>query len=178
MTHAPLLPKATAKWLIENTALSFKQIGDFCQLHTLEIEAIANDEVVRGMVPFDPIISGQATMADIHACEKEPAKPLTLLQPTDIAHAKQKKGGRYTPMIKRQDKPNAIAWILKHHPGMSDMQICKLLGTTKNSINAVRTKSHWNIKNIHSTSPVDMGLCKSSELEAAIAAIRPAKVAP
>lgn len=175
MNNAPLLPKATAKWLIENTALTFQQIADFCNVHVLEIEAIANDEVARGIVPFDPIVSGQATSQDIAACEKDPQKRLTLIVPDEIRSQKGK-GGRYTPVSKRQDKPNAIAWILKHHPEIPDAQIIKLLGTTKTTIHAVRNKTHWNMKNIHSTNPVDLGLCKQSELDAILAAIKPKKV--
>lgn len=171
---APLLPKATAKWLIENTALTFVQIGDFCKLHYLEVEAIANDEIARGIVPFDPVQTGQVTLADIASCEKNPENRLTLIVQAEFKQTK-KKGGKYTPVSKRQDKPNAIAWILKHHPEMSDSQIIKLLGTTKSTIHAVRDKTHWNAKNIHSTNPVDLGLCKQTELDAAVAAIKTKK---
>ncbi len=172
---APLLPKATAKWLIENTALTFAQIGEYCQLHSLEIEAIANDEVAKGIVPFDPIANKQLTQVDIDACEQDVNKKLTLLESAALAQARKKKGARYTPVSKRQDKPNAIAWIVKHHPDMTDAAISRLLGTTKPTIKAIREKSHWNIKNIHSTNPVDLGLCRQTELDVAIAKIAPKK---
>ncbi|USO01709.1 MAG: DUF1013 domain-containing protein [Alphaproteobacteria bacterium] len=170
---APLLPKATAKWLIENTALSFSQIADYCQLHTLEIEAIANDEVAKGIVPFDPLTSKQVTKEDIVACEKNPDRKLTLLESAALAQARKTKGGRYTPVSKRQDKPNAIAWLVKHHPDMTDAAIVRLLGTTKPTIKAIREKTHWNIKNIHSTNPVDLGMCRQTELDAVVAKIIP-----
>lgn len=172
---APLLPKATAKWLIENTALTFAQIGEYCQLHSLEIEAIANDEVAKGIVPFDPIANKQVTREDITACEKDPSKKLTLLESAALAQARKKKGGRYTPVSKRQDKPNGIAWLVKHHPDMSDAAISRLLGTTKPTIKAIREKTHWNIKNIQSTNPVDLGLCRQTELDAVVAKIAPKK---
>lgn len=173
--NAPILPKATAKWLIENTGLTFQQIGEFCALHTLEVEAIANDEVARGIVPFDPVISGQVTKDDLDSCEKDPKKRLTLIVPDEIRSQKKKKGGKYTPVSKRGDKPNAIAWVVKHHPEMADSQIIRLLGTTKTTIKSIREKTHWNMKNIHSANPVDLGLCKQTELDAAVSKIKPKK---
>lgn len=165
----PLMPKATAVWLVENTALSFEQIAAFCGLHHLEVQAIADGEVAVGMVGLDPIANGQLTKAEIERCEKNPDLRLKLLVPDLPAPVARSKGPRYTPITKRGDKPDAIAWVIKHHPELSDAQISRMIGTTKPTIAAVRDRSHWNAANIKPRSPVLLGLCTQRELEEALA---------
>jgi hypothetical protein len=167
----PLMPKATAVWLVENTALTFEQIAAFCGLHSLEVKAIADGEVAVGMVGLDPIANGQLSKEEIERCEKNPNGRLQLLVqdlPQPIARSK---GPRYTPVTKRGDKPDAISWLLKHHPDLSDAQLCRLIGTTKPTIAAVRDRTHWNAQNIKPRSPVLLGLCTSRELEEALAQV-------
>ena len=169
----PLMPKATAVWLVENTALSFEQIADFCGMHALEIQAIADGEVATGIVGFDPIGSGQLTRAEIERCEADPDAHLAMTS-SDVPQPRAKqKGARYTPVSKRQDRPDAIAWLLKHHPELSDAQVGKLLGTTKATIQAIRDKSHWNASNIKARNPVTLGLCSEADLEKAVILARP-----
>ena len=165
----PLMPKATAVWLVENTALSFEQIAAFCGLHHLEVQAIADGEVAVGMVGLDPIANGQLTKSEIERCEKNPDLRLKLLVPDLPAPVARSKGPRYTPITKRGDKPDAIAWIVKHHPELSDAQVSRLIGTTKPTIAAVRDRTHWNAANIKPRSPVLLGLCSQRELEEALA---------
>jgi len=169
----PLMPKATAVWLVENTALSFEQIADFCGLHPLEIQAVADGEVAAGIVGLDPVANGQLTRAEIVRCEANPDAVMRI-NATDYPQPRAKsKGARYTPVSKRQDRPDAIAWILKHHPELSDSQICKLIGTTKPTIQSVRDKTHWNATNIKPRNPVTLGLCTEPELEKAVTLARP-----
>ena len=169
----PLMPKATAVWLVENTALSFEQIADFCGMHALEIQAIADGEVATGIVGFDPIVSGQLTRAEIERCEADPDAHLTITR-SDVPQPRAKqKGARYTPVSKRQDRPDAIAWLIKHHTELSDAQIGKLLGTTKATIQAIRDKTHWNAPNIKARNPVTLGLCSEADLEKAVVLARP-----
>ena len=169
----PLMPKATAVWLVENTALSFEQIADFCGLHALEIQAIADGEVAVGIAGLDPVANGQVTLAEIKRCEADEDGRLKLII-NDFLQARDKpKGARYTPVSKRQDRPDALAWLLKHHPDLSDAQICKLIGTTKPTIQAVREKTHWNSTNIKPRNPVTLGLCSESDLEKSVALARP-----
>ena len=168
----PLMPKATAVWLVENTALSFEQIAAFCGLHLLEVKAIADGEVAAGMVGMDPVASGQLTKGEIERCAADPNRRL-LLQVQDLPQPMQRsKGPRYTPVTKRGDKPDAIAWLVKTHPDLSDSQISRLIGTTKPTIAAVRDKSHWNATNIKPRNPVLLGLCTQRELEEALAQLR------
>jgi hypothetical protein len=168
----PLMPKATAVWLVENTALTFEQIAAFCGLHALEIKAIADGEVAVGMVGFDPVASGQLTRAEIERAERVPSVRLSL-QVQDLPQPVQRsKGPRYTPVTKRGDKPDAIAWLLKSHPDLSDTQISRLIGTTKPTIAAVRDRTHWNAQNIKPRNPVLLGLCTQRELEEALAQLR------
>ncbi|CUW40557.1 conserved protein of unknown function(containing DUF1013 domian,34-169) [Magnetospirillum sp. XM-1] len=165
----PLMPKATAVWLVENTALSFEQIADFCGLHPLEVQAIADGEVAAGIVGLDPVANGQVTRAEIERCEGNPDGHLKLTV-TDIPQPRAKpKGARYTPVSKRQDRPDAIAWILKHHPELSDAAISKLIGTTKPTIQSVRDKTHWNATNIKPRNPVTLGMCSEADLEKVVA---------
>jgi uncharacterized protein len=169
---APLMPKATAVWLVENTALTFEQIADFCELHPLEIQAIADGEVANQMQGLDPVANGQTTAEEIARCQADPQLRLRLspkaLPPQMFRH----KGPRYTPIAKRQDKPDAIAFLLKGHPELSDAQICKLIGTTKPTIAAVRDRTHWNSTNIKPRHPVELGLCTFAEFEAALSRSR------
>ncbi|UEM02145.1 DUF1013 domain-containing protein [Skermanella rosea] len=168
----PLMPKATAVWLVENTALTFEQIAAFCGLHSLEIKAIADGEVAVGMVGLDPIANGQLSKEEIERCEKDPDAKLRLLVQDLPQPVARSKGPRYTPVTKRGDKPDAIAWIVKQFPDLSDAQVSRLIGTTKPTIAAVRDRTHWNTPNIKPRSPVLLGLCTQRELEEAIATIR------
>jgi uncharacterized protein len=169
---APLMPKATAVWLVENTSLTFEQIADFCELHPLEIQAIADGEVANQMQGLDPVANGQTTADEIERCQADPEARLKLspqaLPPQLVKH----KGPRYTPVAKRQDKPDAIAFLLKSHPELSDGQISKLIGTTKPTIAAVRDRTHWNSPNIKPRHPVGLGLCTLEELDQAISRSR------
>ncbi len=165
----PLMPKATAVWLVENTALTFEQIAEFCGLHPLEVQAIADGEVAAQMQGLDPVANGQITPEEIKRCEQDPKARLTLAEQAQPVPLVKHKGPRYTPISKRQDKPDAIAWLLKNHPELSDGQVSKLVGTTKPTIQAVRDRSHWNAPNIKPRHPVSLGLCTLEELEAAVA---------
>ena len=164
----PLMPKATAVWLIENTGLTFDQIAEFCAIHPLEVQAIADGESSVGMVGFNPITSQQLTADEIKRCEADPTTHLQLMPPVTADSLLGKKQTRYTPVAKRQDRPDAIAWLLKFHPNLTDAQICRLLGTTKPMIKSIRTRTHWNTGNIKPRSPVQLGLCTQSELDAVI----------
>ena len=168
----PLMPKATAVWLVENTTLTFEQIAEFCGVHPLEVQAIADGEVAIGIVGLDPVTNGQVTREEIVRCEADDSARLRLLVAQAVAHAKAK-GARYTPVSKRQDKPDAIAWLLKHHPELSDAQLCKLIGTTKDTIAKVRDRSHWNTANIKPRNPVTLGLCSEPDLEKAVIIAQP-----
>ncbi len=161
----PLMPKATAVWLIENTGLSFEQISDFCGLHPLEVQAIADGESAIGMIGMNPVTSGQVTQSEIERCEADVNARLVMTVPMDAASILGKKKGKYTPVAKRGDRPDAIAWILKYHPEIPEIRICKLLGTTKNMVNSVKTRTHWNASNIKPKSPVLLGLCTQSEMD-------------
>ena len=161
----PLMPKATAVWLVENTALSFIQIAEFCGLHELEIQAIADGEVGMGMQGMDPIANGQLAKEEIDRCQKDPTTRLKLARSDNPVPKARGKGARYTPVSKRQDRPDGIAWLLKNHPELQDTQIAKLLGTTKPTIKAIREKSHWNSTNITARNPVTLGLCTEADLE-------------
>jgi len=168
----PLMPQATAVWLIENTALSFQQVGDFCGLHVLEVQGIADEEAAYSIKAKNPITSGELTTDNIKECEKDNTKPLVLAKLSTTISSKKKKAPRYTPLSRRQDRPNAIAWIIKFHPEMSDGQISRLIGTTKFTITQIRERSHWNISNVSPKDPVMLGLCKQNELAGAITKAR------
>jgi uncharacterized protein len=167
MAH-PLMPKATAVWLVENTGLTFEQIADFCGLHPLEVQAIADGEVSM-LQGLDPVANGQTTREDIERCEKDPNERLRLAAKAIPVALVKHRGPRYTPVSKRGDKPNAISWLLKNHPELSDGQIAKLVGTTKPTINAVRDRTHRNMQEIKPQHPVSLGLCTVAELDEAIA---------
>ncbi len=163
-----LMPKATAVWLVENTALSFKQIADFCGLHELEVQGIADGDVAAGVRGFDPIANNQLTQEEIEKGEKDPLHKLKMKHNPAAVGEQKRRGPRYTPLSKRQDRPAAILWLVKFHPELSDGQIGKLIGTTKPTIKAIRERTHWNIANIQPVDPVALGLCKQSELDAAV----------
>jgi hypothetical protein len=165
----PLMPKATAVWLIENTTLSFEQIAGFCGMHPLEVQGIADGEVAIGIVGKSPVESGQLSLEEIQRCEKDSDARLTLAGDARKYMSNKVKGSRYTPVARRQDKPDAIAWILKNHPELGDAQIVRLIGTTKSTIEAIRTKTHWNSQNIKAKDPVMLGLCTQIDLEATVA---------
>jgi hypothetical protein len=165
------MPKATAVWLVENTTLTFEQVGDFCGMHPLEVQGIADGEVAVGIIGQDPIASGQLTPENIKHCENNPDTRLELTANAEkfITSKAKVKGGRYTPVARRQDKPDAVAWFIKFHPTVPDAQIVRLVGTTKNTINAVRTRSHWNSTNLKPRDPVLLGLCTQTRLDDVIA---------
>ena len=162
---APLMPKATAVWLVENTSLTFEQIAAFCELHPLEVQAIADGEVANQMQGLDPVANGQTTAEELARCQTDPEARLKLSESAIPPQYVRHKGPRYTPIAKRQDKPDAIAWLTKNHPELSDAQISKLIGTTKPTIAAVRDRTHWNSPNIKPRHPVGLGLCTLDELE-------------
>jgi len=164
----PLMAKATAVWLVDNTTLSFKQIADFCGLHELEVQGIADGDVAAGVKGFDPVANNQLTQDEIDAAEKDPLHKLTLKYNAAAVGEEKRRGPRYTPLSKRQDRPASILWLVKFHPELSDGQISKLVGTTKPTIQAIRERTHWNIANIQPIDPVALGLCKQIELDAAV----------
>jgi len=166
--NQPLMPKATAVWLIDNTALSFEQIAAYCNLHVLEVQGIADGEVAKGIQGLDPIMSNQLTKEEIGRCEQDPKRRLVMRKQDLPEPLKRTKGPRYTPVAKRQDKPDGVAFLLKHFPDLKDSQISKLIGTTKNTIQAIRERSHWNSQNIKPRDPVLLGLCTQTELNAAV----------
>ena len=168
----PLMPKATAVWLIDKTSLSFEQIADFVGMHPLEIQAIADGEVAIGIVGHDPVGSGQLTREEIARCEADPTARLHLSRSTLPMPTARGKGARYTPVSKRNDKPNAIAWLLKNHPELTEAQLAKLIGTTKETIAKVRDRTHWNAANIKPADPVTLGLCSQGDLNAEVEAAR------
>ena len=164
----PLMPKATAVWLIDKTALTFEQIADFCGMHPLEVQAIADGEVAQGIMGYDPVANNQLSAEDIVRCEKDSSARLRILA-SAVPTSKKTKGGRYTPVAKRNDRPDAIAFLLRNFPQLSELQLSKLLGTTKETIQKVRERSHWNSANIKPRDPVILGLCKQSDLNDAVA---------
>jgi hypothetical protein len=167
--NTPLMPKATAVWLVDNSSLTFEQIADFCGLHPLEVKGIADEDVAKGIKGQDPVASGQLTREQIEAAEKDPKVRLKMAPPKyKIPPVKTKKAPRYTPVSKRQDKPDAVYWILRNHPEFTDADIIKLIGTTKSTIQKIRERSHWNAANIKAVDPVTLGLCTQLELDLAV----------
>ena len=164
----PIMAKATAVWLVDNTTLSFKQIADFCELHELEVQGIADGDVATGVKGFDPIANNQLDADEIKKAEADPLYPLKLKFYAAAQGEEKRRGPRYTPLSKRQDRPASILWLVKFHPELSDGQISKLVGTTKPTIQAIRERTHWNISNIQPIDPVALGLCKQSELDLAV----------
>lgn len=162
----PLMPKATAVWLIENTTLTFEQIAEFCGLHPLEVQGIADGEVATSIIGEDPVIARQLTLEEIRRCEKDAGSRLRLTEDS-VKHRAMKTSqkGRYTPVARRQDKPDAVAWLVKRCPDLTSRQITKLIGTTKQTIEAIRARTHWNITNIQPRDPVLLGLCSQIDLD-------------
>jgi hypothetical protein len=165
----PLMPKATAVWLIEKTALTFTQIADFCGMHPLEVQAIADGEVAQGIVGYDPVANNQITQAEITRCEADANARLKIL-PNAMPAPKRNKAARYTPVAKRNDRPDGILYLLRHYPQLSEGQVGKLLGTTKETIQKVRDRTHWNSSNIKPRDPVILGLCSQADLHAMVSA--------
>lgn len=165
MATAPLMPKATAVWLVENTALSFEQIAQFCGLHPLEVKAIADGEAAQGIKGLDPILTGQLTREEIQRAEKTPHMRLKLADPKVRVPESKRRGPRYTPVSRRQDRPNAILWLVRNHPELKDAQIMRLVGTTKSTIAQIRDRTHWNSANLAPMDPVTLGLCSQIELD-------------
>ena len=164
----PLMPKATAVWLIDNTALSFEQIADFCGLHALEVQAIADGEVSSGIQGIDPLQNGQLARGEIEKAQEDPSYRMKMLVSNLPQPKARSKGPKYVPVSKRGDKPDAIAWLVKHHPELKDAQIAKLVGTTKDTINKVRDRTHRNSQNITARHPVLLGLCSQIDLDQAV----------
>ena len=168
MSNAPLMPMATAVWLVENTTLTFKQIAEFCKLHEVEIQGIADGEVAKGIIAYNPIIAGQLTKEEIELSSKDTNRPLQI-QNIDIEiSSENKKIKKYVPLSKRQDKPDSALWLIKHHSLLKDSQIAKLVGITKNSVVAIRNKSYWNFNNLNAKDPVAMNLFTQKNLTEAI----------
>ncbi len=164
----PLMPQSTAVWLIDNTTMTFEQIGAFCDMHPLEVQALADGDIGQGIKARDPIEVGELTREMIASCEADPAARLKLARLAVPRAAERTKGPRYTPVAKRQDKPDGIAWLVRNQSELTDSQIVKLIGTTKTTIAAVRDRTHWNSSNIHARHPVDLGLCTYMDLSAAV----------
>jgi hypothetical protein len=165
----PLMPKATAVWLVENTSLSFDQIAEFCGMHLLEVKGIADGDVAAGIKGLDPISSGQLTREEIKRAEEDPTHHLRLAErKVDVPMVKTKKGPRYTPVSRRHDRPNAVLWLLRNHPELKDSQIMRLVGTTKPTIQQIRERSHWNSANLTPQDPVTLGLCSQIDLDAEV----------
>jgi uncharacterized protein len=166
MSDTPLMPKATAVWLVENTSLSFDQIAEFCKLHPLEVKGIADGEVATGIKGYDPISTGQLTRDEIAAGEKDPGHKLKIAaSKVRVPEMKKPRGARYTPLSRRQDRPNAILWLIRNHPELKDAQIMRLVGTTKHTLEAIRERSHWNSANLQPMDPVTLGLCSQIDLD-------------
>ena len=167
MNNRPLMPKATAVWLVENTKISFKQIADFCNLHELEVKGIADGDVEKGIKPYNPVLAGQLTREEITASSEDSNRPLTLNKKIlDISDRKKKP--RYVPLSKRQDRPEAILWLTKNYPQLSDGQIVKLVGSTKNTVSSIRNKKYWNTSNLTPKDPVVFNFCSETDIKKAV----------
>ena len=160
-----LMPKATAVWLIDNTTLTFDQISEFCNLHVLEVQAIADGDVGQGIIGFDPIQNGQLSKEEIERCSSDPSSKLIQLESNNNFTKNKTKGPKYIPLSRRGDKPNAVAWLVKNHPELKDSQISRLVGTTKSTIEKIRNRTHWNISNINAKHPILLKLCSQDDLE-------------
>ena len=165
MAQQLLMPKATAVWLVDNTSLSFEQIAEFCTLHPLEVKAIADGELAQGIKGLDPVMTGQLSREEIEKAEKDAKHRLKLAAPKVRVPEAKRKGPRYTPVSKRQDRPNAILWLVRNHPELTDPQISRLVGTTKNTIQQIRERTHWNSANLQPMDPVTLGLCSQIDLD-------------
>ena len=168
MSKTPLMPMATAVWLVENTSLTFKQIAHFCNLHEVEVQGIADGDVGKGIKGYNPIISGQLTREEIDLCTKDSSKNLTLVQKAEDVEVKERKKPKYTPLSKRQDRPDAILWIVKNYPEINDGQISRLVGSTKGTVSLIRKRSYWNFSNLKARDPVILALCTQDAFEKAL----------
>tara|TARA_B100000700_G_scaffold206168_1_gene226653 strand:+ start:579 stop:1157 length:579 start_codon:yes stop_codon:yes gene_type:complete len=167
MSDKPFMPKATAVWLVENTKISFKQIADFCALHELEVKGIADGDVAKGIKAYNPILAGQLTREEIESCSKDINRPLALNKKT-LEIKTEKKANRYVPLSKRQDRPEAVLWLTKNFPQLSDGQVVKLVGSTKKTVSAIRNKNYWNSSNLSPKDPVVSNLCSQIEIQNAV----------
>jgi uncharacterized protein len=178
-TAAPLMPKATAVWLLDNTALSFDQIADFCKLHPLEVKAIADGDAAQGIKGLDPIATGQLSREQVVEAEANPDRRLTVVPPkVPVVSERGKKGARYTPVSRRQDRPNAILWLVRNHPELKDSAIMRLIGTTKSTIVSIRERTHWNAAALTPMDPVMLGLCSQIDLDFEVRRANKEKPAP
>ena len=168
MQDGPFMPKATAVWLVENTTLTFKQIATFCDLHELEIKGIADGDVAKGIKAYNPILAGQLTREEIDLCTKDSSKNLKLAQRTEDVEVKERKKPKYTPLSKRQDRPDAILWLVKNFPELTDGQISKLVGSTKGTVSLIRNRTYWNLSSLTPRDPVILGLCSQLQFEKAL----------
>ena len=168
MSNAPLMPMATAVWLVENTSLTFRQIAQFCNLHEVEVQGIADGEVAKGIKPYNPIMSGQLTREEINLSSKDENRPLEIKVNNIEISGQSEKVKKYVPLSKRQDKPDSALWLLKHHSQLKDSQIAKLVGITKNSVTSIRNKSYWNFNNLVPKDPVSINLFTQKDLVSAL----------
>jgi len=168
MKNVPLMPKATAVWLVENTSLSFKQIAEFCNLHEVEVQGIADGEVAKGIKAYNPIIAGQLTREEIELSSNDVQRPLQLILKKLDLSKKERKKPKYTPLSKRQDRPDSILWLIKNHSELSDTQIARLIGTTKNTVVSIKKRNYWNFNNLVPKDPIAINLCSQLDLEKAL----------
>ena len=159
MSETPFMPKATAVWLVENTTLTFKQIANFCNLHELEVKGIADGDVAKGIKAYNPILAGQLTREEIDVCSKDSNRNLNLIERAEEVQVKERKKPKYTPLSKRQDRPDAALWLLKNYPEFNDGQVSKLVGSTSGTVSLIRKRSYWNFSNLKAKDPVILGLC-------------------
>ena len=169
MSNAPLMPMATAVWLVENTTLTFKQIAEFCKLHELEIKGIADGDVAKSIKAYNPILAGQLSRDEVETCSKDPQKKMSLLKKIDEVEIKERKKPKYTPLSKRQDRPDAILWLCKYASELTDGQISKLVGSTKSTVSLIRKRSYWNFSNLKPRDPVILALCTQEVFEKSLA---------
>jgi hypothetical protein len=165
MTETPFMPKATAVWLVENTTLTFKQIANFCNLHELEVKGIADGDVAKGIKAYSPILAGQLSREEIDLCSKDNNRSLNLVERAEEVQVKERKKPKYTPLSKRQDRPDAALWLLKNYSEFTDGQIAKLVGSTKGTVSLIRKRSYWNFSNLRAKDPVILGLCSQDVFE-------------
>ena len=168
MSDTPFMPKATAVWLVENTTLTFKQIANFCSLHELEVKGIADGDVARGIKAYNPILAGQLSREEIDSCSKDSEKPLSLVKKIEDVEVKERKKPKYTPLSKRQDRPDAILWLCKNATELNDGQISKLVGSTKGTVSLIRKRSYWNFSSLKARDPVILALCSQQTYEKAL----------
>jgi uncharacterized protein len=165
MSEAPFMPKATAVWLVENTTLTFQQIANFCKLHELEVKGIADGDVAKGIKAYNPILAGQLSREEVDICSKDPNKNLSIMKKNEDVQIKERKRPKYTPLSKRQDRPDAILWLCKNAPELNDAQISKIVGSTKGTVSLIRKRSYWNFSNLKPRDPVILALCSQEVFE-------------